>query len=595
MKSATLILLFSLAGALVPSSGGAQLWVFPSGEGDDADVAAVAVSPDGGIVFVGTADQGKTVDMVVAKYDPSGKLLWSEVYDGPLQLDDEARDVLVDAQSNVYVLVREDFSNRDITSIGTVHKYSSTGTRLWRKELPALARTVAPSALAWTSNGMVAVTATVQWVPGSSAFGAGVLTGEGDIHWWTTVVPPSGLLAAATDLAVGDNNNVYVSGFARMQFGYDSAALLAFDPTGVLLWERYYNTENPGDNRFFRVATDDATGRVIAGGHGRRQEHHSGALVIQAYDQEGALLWDWWHDGSGGDMDYVADFVVTEGGYVHFTGRYVVENNARRMMAGRLRPGGTLEWLSIVSGPLHGNGESTALTIDDEGNTWVTGTTTVASMPGLSVAKFDRTGALEWLLQRGTDSYTKGIATSIARAPDGVVYAGGLVTRNRIEHLAIAKILEPEVLAPTDFAITRGLLVGGGLEQLLRSDDSRMSILALPYNEVAVASAEVVVSSVAQARTGSELIVRLEAAASASPVRQRLELFNYTLGAWVQIAEIDAATSDRYLEVAVTADVEEYIDPNSGRMDLRVGFHNRGVSEAAWVATLDFVQFVLIP
>jgi len=67
----------------------------------------VALTEDnvGNIIVVGTTDTNSTInfDVVVLKYNTSGSLPWSAVYNSPLNHNDIATSVKVVASGNVYV------------------------------------------------------------------------------------------------------------------------------------------------------------------------------------------------------------------------------------------------------------------------------------------------------------------------------------------------------------------------------------------------------------------------------------------------------------------------------------------------------------
>ncbi len=103
----------------------------PIGEPNDEYGIAIAVDKFGNVYAVGATNTIKTqgFDIIITKYDTGGKMLWRQVFNSDLNLDDSPAAVDVDEEGNVYV-------SGKITIAPTkprfwLGKYSSKGELLW--------------------------------------------------------------------------------------------------------------------------------------------------------------------------------------------------------------------------------------------------------------------------------------------------------------------------------------------------------------------------------------------------------------------------------------------------------------------------------
>jgi hypothetical protein len=144
-----------------------------------------------------------------------------------------------------------------------------------------------------------------------------------------------------------------------------------------------------------------------------------------------------------------------------------------------------------------------------------------------------------------------------------------------------------ENVPPESFEVTRGVLSGGGIDDLLAGDDAYVRVEARRPTEVAAASAEIVVSGTLPVDAPAELWFTLEAATSGDPVRQRIELFNFETQSWERLDERDAPTADTTVNVRVTDDPGRFVEDGSGAVRARIGYHDRGVTFPAWGGRYD--------
>ena len=96
-----------------------------------ADVGTAVVTDSASNVIVAgyetVANQGTNI--WIRKYDTLGNILWTQTYDGPAHLDDQAKGISVDSAGNVIVAGFETKANA--TTDAWIRKYSPAGAILW--------------------------------------------------------------------------------------------------------------------------------------------------------------------------------------------------------------------------------------------------------------------------------------------------------------------------------------------------------------------------------------------------------------------------------------------------------------------------------
>ncbi|PWU08755.1 MAG: hypothetical protein C5B50_28970 [Verrucomicrobia bacterium] len=256
-------------------AAGNFLWARQAGGTGYDEGRGVAVDSSGNIyvagLFQNSASFGATVlassggnDIFIAKYDPSGNLVWAKAAGGTA--DDEAHGVAVDAAGNAYITGFADSRTATFGSLSFVNhsgfdnafvaKCNNAGTFLWVRQISSTADS--------RGNGIALDGAT-------NVFSAGSFAG-------TATFGSTNLAAAGTS-------------------GYPDVFLLKHDLSGNQLWVRQAGGTN--DDEANGVAADAAGNTFVTGeflgpatfsntnlpGNGTKQ------IFVARYDAAGNLLW----------------------------------------------------------------------------------------------------------------------------------------------------------------------------------------------------------------------------------------------------------------------------------------------------------------
>jgi prepilin-type N-terminal cleavage/methylation domain-containing protein len=257
--------------------------------------------------FVTGALPGKTQvglqDAFIRKYDVSGTEIWTKQIG--TAGNDSILDIKVDATNNVYVSGFTDGSFGSFTNAGGndafIQKYDSYGTLVWTQQFGTTLAD-ANNGLIINASGVYVVGSTSGTLPGKTSLGSqDAFIRKYDFagnEVWTTQFGTAAS-DSAFDVAVGQANELYVSGFTQGSFptftlsGTQDAYIRRFDTTGTEVWTRQFGTV--GVDVAGSLVTD-SSGSVVVSGFvtgalpGKTQVGGQDAFVRE-YDSSGTELW----------------------------------------------------------------------------------------------------------------------------------------------------------------------------------------------------------------------------------------------------------------------------------------------------------------
>lgn len=346
--------------------------------------------------FAGTSRFGEhtitsagEMDFFIAKCGPDGKFLWA--HNGGGSAIDRGYGVATDAWGNCYVTghyqsTNATFSGNAVSHAGDydifVAKYSSTGKLLWVRNAGGKGYDYGHG-IAVDADGNAVVTGALV---GDGAFGQVSISSPGGAHVFCARYDAEGKLLWAEGakgkasnsghgVAMDGQGNAYVGGYSggigtlgglnlTNATGRD-VFVAKITPAGKVAWV----SEGHGStNAMLHEITCDRAGNVWASGMFKgllkladktAESHGDNDLLITSYNTSGQRLWT--RTGGGARVDYGLGVACDKAGNAYLTGEFT-------------------DKAEIVGHEL-----------------------TNAGSTDIFIAKFDRSGALRWLLQAGGD------------------------------------------------------------------------------------------------------------------------------------------------------------------------------------------------
>ncbi len=368
-----------------------------NGSANDADFAqCLVVCGDGGVIVAGhSSGIDSSLDATVVKYDASGRMLWSDRYDGPGGRDDYAYAAAVDSQG--HVLVGGYCFGQNSEHDFLILKYTPLGKRLWTALYnPPRNRSDVVNALAVDARGYVTVTGVDRVQDTSYDFTTLNYCPDGKRNWLARYSGPGDALDSGQAVAVDPEGSVYATGFSDCGSREQTNIIaIKVGGDGQILWQTEYDGPAHLIDKPTALALDEK-GRVYIAGISQGQDTAMDILLL-AYSPEGKLLWETRYDGPVHGADKPHALAMDTRGCLVLAGYSRTEEGGRDALVIKCSPGGEILWAANHNGTGSGTDEAKAVAIDADGDIFVTGFSHEGSS-GLDMLtlKYDASGRLLW-------------------------------------------------------------------------------------------------------------------------------------------------------------------------------------------------------
>lgn len=375
-------------GAEVTEAGALRTKATALGPGGELYVLAEADGPVGGATIKGETD------LVLLKYDSTGRQVWSRVLGAADTA--AAADLAVDAGGNVVITGKIQGALGATTdrggSDGFVAKYSASGSELWLQRFGAGAIDTetngtigaaddAPTSIALGPNGEIYIGGTTSGLMGAASFGGKdgfvrAFDASGRSQW-TRQLGSEGA-DAVKSLAVASDGSLLVG--AMIDGAGRITKYSAADGVSAAAWTYDLGAMDGGE--LASIAVDGGAiyltgaagaGSDLAGAHAGHAGGKDSFLI--RLDDAGASASEAFTTFLGSESDDSARDVVVQGGAVYLTGKTsgalpggAVQSGDRNSFVAKLDAGdGTLAWTTQISGRA-GMSEAFSISVDPAGD-----------------------------------------------------------------------------------------------------------------------------------------------------------------------------------------------------------------------------------
>ncbi len=346
-----------------------------NGTGNYPDTAyAIAVDNIGNCYVTGTSSgAGTGNDYITIKYYPNGDTAWVRRYIGPWG-NDRATTLAIDTIGYIYVTGKSDDINADPDYM-TV-KYFPNGDIAWTRRYKG------------SGNG-------------------------GDI---------------ATDIAVDNLGDVYVTGSSFDSITHSDCVTIKYYPDGETAWIRRYNgSDFNADDRALTMTIDNS-GNVYIAGYSVDLVTHLDYITIKYYSN-GDTAWVKKYSGLNANNDAAHDITVDDMGNVYVTGFSEEESPYdNNYLTIKYFPNGDTAWIRRYNGSLNNDDGATAIAVDDSGNCFVTGfSKEIGSDYDMTTIKYNSIGDTIWIKRYNGPLNDADWATALSIDIWGNIYVTGSI------------------------------------------------------------------------------------------------------------------------------------------------------------------------
>ena len=383
------------------SATGNLLWSYIYNGLDDGDdeVNALVIDNANNVYITGYV-KGITTedDMLAAKIDANGAEVWLNTYNFTANQDDEGASIALDNVGNVIVVGKSDndalsATNDDYVTI----KYSAAGVVAWTQRYNGLGDDGdKPVKVLTDANNDIYVTGTS--FNGTDDDYATIKYAAAGTQLWLRIVD-RGANDRATGMALDGTANVYVTGRSNTTT-YDYYTV-KYTSAGTYTWQNIFN--NGGDDRAIAIVTDASgvsyiTGQVLNSVTG----FYDFATIKVNVD--GTTGWNNLYANAAGKDDIPSGIALDAAGNVYVTGNADmsgtgVTSKLNDIIAIKYDNTGAQQWLYTYNGAANQSDAASAITTDNSGNAYIVGYTEDAQTQRNAVAlKHNNAGPPSWTI-----------------------------------------------------------------------------------------------------------------------------------------------------------------------------------------------------
>jgi uncharacterized delta-60 repeat protein len=404
---------------------GEEDWVQTYDSSGRDDARAIAVDNRGGVYVTGSSatmgPTGPIADFATIRYDAmTGAQIWVKHYDGYNGGQDIGTAIVADNSGNIYVTGQSD-GGGILPQNATIRYDAATGAEIWVQRGGAYEAIVVDNQGGIYTTGSIrsdsdminltvrfdAVSGAITWeslYEGLNNYYADVaaiaVDGQGGVYVTGTIYSSdnnpdyttirysaaTGIQSwvqrydagsdYATDITTDNSGGVYVTGYSYSDGHYDYATIRYDGLSGTQNWVQRYDGPVHGQDTGLKIATDGLGGLYVTGsseGVGTRSDmttiHYTAASGIENWVNR--------IDVKGNLADLPIAVTVDPEGNSYVTGNsnfYTGSmDNISHMVTIKYSPSGEELWVSLYKAEQNQRASSTAIAVDAEGNTYITG------------------------------------------------------------------------------------------------------------------------------------------------------------------------------------------------------------------------------
>lgn len=385
------------------NAAGDTLWTniySGAGNGNDEALAMTIDNSDNIYVTGYSKGAGTGYDFITIKYQPDGTIAWTSTYNYLSNEFDQSNSIVVDADGNVYIAGQSD---KDATIINNddyvIVKYNPDGTTAWTKRSNGAGNsTDRPLQILLATDGNLIVTGRSDNLSDDDYMTIKYNASNGNEMWRkyfdrTHHDRPTGMVIDPS------SGKIYITGRSNNGSNYDYATL-CYSSTGVLQWQAIFDYVD--DDRATAIGIDGSENIYVTG----QSDIVASAIstnydiLTVKYNSSGTQQWAQSWGGSALNDDVPAALFTDNSGNTYITGYSDTEAsstaNSNDIAVLKYNNSGTLQYATTFSRSATSNDVPKNIAADNSGNLFITGyTENIPNKDALTI-KVNASGNVDW-------------------------------------------------------------------------------------------------------------------------------------------------------------------------------------------------------
>ena len=396
-------------------------------------------------------------DYITMKCDSSGKIIWIRTYNGPANETDQANDIELDDQGNVYVTGGSKGIGNDF-DFATI-KYDSSGNEQWvvRYNAPAFYSDIAGH-VSVDPDGNVYVSGSSLGANTSYDIATVKYNNLGQFQWVKRYNSTANGNDLSQGLEVDISGNIFVVGNSDSTGSLYDYVTIKYNPSGNTEWiKRYNGPANDGD--LVSSMSLDNSGNVYVSGWSFGNGTQSDYATVK-YNNSGVEQWAARWDDPASSYDYANDIAVDENGNVYVTGISQGMGTDNDYTTVKYNSMGEQQWAVPYNGQSNGSDIPYHIALDYLGDIYVTVYSN--NNAEYSTIKYNKQGVQQWEINYDYLNYQDTPTDLLVDNSGNVVVAGYSSQAGEEWIWSIVKYKQPgflpsdvetETTPPTEFVL----------------------------------------------------------------------------------------------------------------------------------------------
>ncbi|MDZ4287031.1 MAG: Ig-like domain-containing protein [Prosthecobacter sp.] len=287
-------------------------------QGGDNRRGSIALGADGTAFITGyITNAAKKMDAVTIKYDASGNLAWSQIYNGPASGYDYGHSIAIDAAGNVFIAG----SSYNGTPDALLLKYDgATGAQLWEKRYDS-GKPDSAIALKLDSDGNPVISGYSQRTT-FDFLTARYDSTDGSLIWMDLRDGPAGSSDMVWDFVLVDGTDPIITGTSYPRNGvYDGYTFRFNCPCSPdpIAWAQRYDGPAAKQDQLIGIGAD-MFGNPIVTGYSQNADGTYDTATTKYAGSDGSILWQKRYNGQSNGNDLPRQLLVDPAGNVFISG-----------------------------------------------------------------------------------------------------------------------------------------------------------------------------------------------------------------------------------------------------------------------------------